>query len=327
MFSFSEKLHQLYQIDYQNYLARTNNLSEFSLKRTLLQSDELCDLWFFESDSNSNEAFLIAPSLFNSAEILFLNKDHNLIEFLKSFANVYLLEWKKPSLGIKLHDYTKTIAEKTQYLAEKYNHKLHLLGHCIGGTIALLSVARYGQISSLTLLTTPWDYSHFQATSYWSKLFGVKDLIANMEMVPQIYQRIMFFLLFPAQYELQLDRYFSSDNSHKEKYLSIEKWLHSGVDMPVSLYNQIVDELIGQNILTEDVINIGDQPFTLKQVQVPTCLVAAQDDRIAPINSIIPLKNGIQNSTLINVKGGHIAYLVNNDLAFRGRYLQWIKSI
>ena len=90
----------------------------------------------------------------------------------------------------------------------------------------------------------------------------------------------------------------------KEKYLRIEQWLQSGIDIPSSLYNEILDDIIAKNILVNKNLYINERLVSLDQIDVPTCIISAKEDQIAPMSSIVPLQKEIKKSTLISVDGG-----------------------
>lgn len=326
MFSFCNELHKIYQEDYCKYLNVERRWDNYKLKAIKSDySSMLCNLWLFKSSISSNQNFVIVPSLFNSPEILLFNHSQNYIEYVRSFGDVYLIEWKETKDALKLSDYAQDVASVLSFTKDISSSETHLIGHCIGGNIAIFSAFIYNNIKSLTLLTTPWDYSHFAAPYFLSESLQIKKAIQGLDTVPKIYMQMMFFMLFPSHYQTKVNKYFALKTQEaREKYLRIEQWLQSGIEIPVSVYNEILDEIIAKNALTSNTIYINDQSVSLEKIDVPTCIISAKDDQIVPISSIVPLQKGIKKSTLISVEGGHINYLVNNDQKFKKRYTQWL---
>jgi polyhydroxyalkanoate synthase len=64
----------------------------------------------------------------------------------------------------------------------------------------------------------------------------------------------------------------------------------------------------------------------LEQIDVPTCIIYAKKDQIVPHSSIVPLQKMIKNSTLIEVEGGHAAYLISPSSEFQQQYKNWLKT-
>lgn len=325
MFSFCDDLHRIYQEDYNRYVDVDREFGNY--KQSAVKCDyssKICNLWLFKSETLSNQNFIIVPSLFNSPEILFFNKDQNYIEYMKSFGNVYLLEWIETTDVLKLSDYAQDVAKVVKFTKYTKSGFVNLVGHCIGGNIAIFSMFIENDINSLTLLTTPWDYSHFASSCLLSECLEIKKAIHGLNTVPKIYIQMMFFMLFPNHYKAKMNKYFSLDKAEaREKYLRIEQWLQSGIDIPSSLYNEILDDIIAKNFLVNKNLYINNKLVSLDQIDVPTCIISAKDDQIAPISSIVPLQKEIKKSTLILVDGGHINYLVNNDQKFKQDYTKW----
>ncbi len=318
MFSFCYDKHEKYKKDYEAYMLNNqiykiykNNIPS-SAKLCKYESD-ICNLWFFESKTKSNQCFLVVPSLFNSLDILLFDDKNNYIDSLRSLGSVYLIEWKEVNDSLVFSDYTKLVLE----ILDNIPSSSHLVGHCIGGNISIISCFSSSKIASLTLLTTPWDYSHFANAILLSEYLDLRKSIDGMIMVPKLYMQIMFFMLFPNDYQHKITKYSNLDSkTDKTKYLKIEQWIQSGINIPASLYNELLDDILLKNSLIKN--------FDLSQINVPTCVICAKKDRIAPISSVLPLCDKIKDSTLISVDGGHISYLVNNNEILYAKYSNWL---
>jgi poly(3-hydroxyalkanoate) synthetase len=111
---------------------------------------------------------------------------------------------------------------------------------------------------------------------------------------------MMFLCCFQAIIKQKANKYFAfKTQEEREKYLRIEQWSQSGIEIPVSVYNEILDEIIAKNALISNTIYINDQTCFFKKVDVPTCIILAKDDQNAPISSIVPLQKGIKIYTYI----------------------------
>ncbi len=88
-----------------------------------------------ERSQDDIKTFLIIPSIFNSPEIFFLARDKSFIENLRSYGEVYLIDWleiEEPKY--LLDDYVHKIIEVIDNLKIK---DINLIGHCIGGNLAI----------------------------------------------------------------------------------------------------------------------------------------------------------------------------------------------
>ena len=159
-----------------------------------------------ERNRDDTCTFLIIPSIFNSPEIFFLARDKNFIENLRSHGEVYLIDWLE--------------IEEPKYLLDDYVHKIievidslkikdvNLIGHCIGGNLAIAAKILISKfIKTLTLLTCPWDFSHFFYIRMLHRYLKLDSGIENLPIIPKIHIQILFFLLFPDYFNAKLKNF------------------------------------------------------------------------------------------------------------------------
>ncbi len=268
--------------------------------------------------SNINKTFLVIPSIFNSPEILFLSNSINFIDNLRQYGNVLLVDWMELNENnYLLEDYAKKVVDIIIKLREKNIQVLDLIGHCIGGNLAIAAaIILPDSVKTLTLLSTPWDFSHFSLSRSLYQYFALGSHIQNLTIIPKLYIQILLFLLLPNQFSRKLNKFFDI-RSLKEKDLTfrIENWLLSGTALPKGTYMQIMDEIIGNNILMKLQWQVNNVIINPSLITKPVYQVVADNDKIAPSSSILPLHKLFKKSTLFEVKGGHISYLINNKLS------------
>ncbi|MDD3182057.1 MAG: alpha/beta fold hydrolase [Alphaproteobacteria bacterium] len=146
---------------YQNFPAVRNQASDVA---TVWQcgTTRLLD---YAPLSNGPVVFVI-PSLVNRFEILDIDPDHSFLQFLVSVGmRPLVIDWQEPGAEEKnfsLSDYmTQRLVPALDYANQiKVGSKCHVLGYCMGGLMALaLSLMKPQQITSLTLMATPWDFA------------------------------------------------------------------------------------------------------------------------------------------------------------------------
>ncbi|ABV75398.1 Poly-beta-hydroxybutyrate polymerase [Rickettsia akari str. Hartford] len=307
--------------------------------------------------------FLIIPSIFNSPEIFFLARGKNFIENLRNYGEVYLIDWleiEEPKY--LLDDYVHKIIEVIDSLKIK---DINCIGHCIGGNLAIATNVLIPKfIKTLTLLTCPWDFSHFFYIRMLHRCLKLDSGIENLPTIPKIHIQILFFLLFPNYFNAKLKKFCSiTSDQEQELAFRIEHWLTSGNNISKGVYNQIIQNILDKNMFinlkwqidnrslqkfayrkefggdtersTASYINIREDASTGSTyklplevelpkrsnfiidpslIDCPVYIVAAEDDQIVPKSSILSLQKLLKNSKLIEVKGGHISYLINSKL-------------
>ncbi|WP_218460438.1 alpha/beta fold hydrolase [Rickettsia sp. TH2014] len=276
------------------------------------------DLSRFMLDSvdkpQDDNTFLITPSIFNSPEIFFLARDKNFIENLRSHGEVYLIDWleiEEPKY--LLDDYVHKIIEVIDSLKIK---DINLIGHCIGGNLVTATkIIVPKKVKTLTLLTCPWDFSHFFYIRMLHKYLKLDSYIENLAMIPKIHIQILFFLLFPDYFNAKLKKFFSiTCDKEQELAFRIENWLMSGNNISKGVYNQIMQNILDENTFINLKWKIDNFIIDPSLIDCPVYIVAAEGDQIVPKSSILPLQKLLKNSKLIEVKGGHISYLINDKL-------------
>lgn len=310
-----------YRKDYSRYVSSIDEHRDIipDNKVSFDYKDKLFDVSFFQGAKyGSNRLYLVVPSCFNSSSILDFSNDSSIIESLRLKGDVYLLNWLQVDNQGKLETYINSVTNFVNYLysfADK--SKVSLVGHCIGGNIALCSAGSVvDKIDSITLLTTPWSFSHIKDRVRLAVNSGIFDPVRNLDMIPELYVRLLFFLLFPGHFSQKLARYSSIVAEEKIKLIKIEHWLHSGISLSNSLFFQIIDDIVLGDYFSIDKL----QKFGLQKITCPVLNVCTNKDRLAPeASSKIILTQLSQVSSLI-LPGGHISYLINGQNSL-GKFL------
>lgn len=261
---------------------------------------------------DDKQGFLIIPSIFNSPEIFFIARNKSFIENLRTVGDIYLIDWlevKEPAYS--LNNYVDKIIEIIGNFSS-----INLIGHCIGGNLAIAAnVMVPKKVKTLILLTCPWDFSHFFYVKTLHQYLKLDGYIETLPLIPKIHIQILFFLLFPDYFNVKLDKFFSLISEQEQDLaFRIENWLMSGHDLPKATYHQIMQNILDENMLANLEWKINDIVIDPSIIDCPVYIVAASDDKIVPQFSILPLQRLLKNSTLIEVEGGHISYLINNKL-------------
>lgn len=309
--------YEQYFNQYDSY-CRKNNLGNKYLEydEIIFQTKYYRVLFYCSLSSLSEKKipFLIIPSIFNSPEILFLSRTQNFIQNLAKQGDIYLVEWleiKDPSY--LLDNYVLQIVE----IVSKLNaHNINLIGHCLGGNLAIaVNILVPKIIKTLTLLSCPWDFSHLFHVKKLSKYLKLDSNIDDLSLIPRSYIQILFFLLNPNYFNIKLEKFFSLiDPKERDLTFRIENWLASGYDLSKATYNQIMNNLIEDNIFMNLQWQINGTIIDPHLIENVIYLVAGNNDKLVPKNSILSLHKLLKNSKLIEVDGGHISYLINNKL-------------
>jgi poly(3-hydroxyalkanoate) synthetase len=291
----------LYLKKHRDHDAKDIDLLEES---ELIYENHIFTLYRFGGEVYNSDA-LIIPSLINGPEILYLNQNFNIIKLLSRKSNVYLVKWKNINEHNKNYDFNSYVNEMSDLVASF--RELHLLGHCLGGNIAFGSAyLNQNCISRLTLIGTPWDFSHFKTN------FEIS--FEDYDYIPAIFLEIMFFINDPIEFATRLNR---SDNLSRK----IETWLHSGNNMSKNSYFQIMQDFVQNNILVKNDWYINSVHIDPLKFYIETLMINGSKDRIVPLASSETLCQILPNAKMSIIDSGHVGYLINS------KYQKEIESI
>jgi len=304
--------------------------------------NKACNILFFEGQGY--ETFLIVPSIFNSHEILTIDAPNNMVTNLRKMGSVYLIEWLEvDDKDFGLADYAVVVAEvlkavvcfpRTSHakirgsqeaheiLASSPRDPIHLIGHCLGGSLSVAaSLIHQEYVGSLILLTTPWNFGHLLPAKTLYDSLELAKAVEGLDHIPAIYMQILFFLLSPESLEQKLDFYQANcediDNSN---FFEIERWQFSGHPIPRKAYDDLMDGFIDDNILAKGLWSVDGIVIDPGKLLMPVMIVVGKKDKLVPKSSC-----GILSSLakVFEYNSGHIGYLVGSQ---RERFMRDLKE-
>lgn len=314
-----------YTKEYEKFAQKNRKFKYLNLADDEIYNSEIASALLYKSTHNTDNIFLIAPSIFNSPEILFISKENNFIENLRARGDVYLINWQESNKQLLIQDLVQELEKIIIFIESNASKKINLIGHCIGGNICL--GIKDANINTLSLLTTPWDFAHLQKYALMREHLNLSNAIEDRQVIPKLYMQIMFFLMFPMQFNQKIEKYFSLPEKLREIFLCTEHWLQSGIDIPKSLFEDIINNFCNENVCVNKKWMINDKVVNIERLTMPICIIYAHQDQIVPYESIDPLQKALKNITLIKVMGGHISYLIKTKFDFLQKYNNWLDKI
>lgn len=301
-----------YRSDYLSFLESSNHKQFTADIRDF--DDYISFMHFAPLSENSHKTFLIIPSIFNSPDILNIGRPDDIITNLRSLGNVFLIDWKE----IKNPNSTLTnyIDSSCNLLSElSSDRKIDLLGHCLGGNIALaINILKPELIRSLILLSTPWDFSFLSEFRELHKKLLLDSAVKDLDYIPAIYFQILFFLMNQYSFREKINYYINNKNKFNiDDFFTIEKWQFSGQDLPRSLYIELMDDIIGGNIMFNNMWKIDGNIIDPSIIANEVLIITGKKDRLVPSCSSTPLANIIQQSRKFEYNTGHIGYLIGSQ--------------
>jgi polyhydroxyalkanoate synthase subunit PhaC len=271
---------------------------------------------------------LLVPSLINRHYVLDLLPGKSFAEYLVARGHdVFCIDWGTPSDEDRHLDFD-TICDR--YLArairvaarEAGAARVHLLGYCLGGTLAAIHVAaRPERIASLVALAAPVGFHDAGLLSAWTrtKSFDVDALVDAFGNVPWQLMQSAFHLLRPTlglSKAVQLvDR--AWDDEFLDGFLALETWGSDNVSFPGECYRRYVRELYRDDALLRGSFSLSGRPARLESIRCPTLAITFEHDGIVPWQSARVLLDriGSDDKQHIHLTGGHVGAVVSKKAA------------
>jgi polyhydroxyalkanoate synthase subunit PhaC len=261
---------------------------------------------------------VVVASLINKYYVLDLLPEISVLRGYqqRGFA-VYVLDWKAPGASgpeLGFAEYVDgAIAAAVDHAAAAEGGAPHLLGYCMGGTMAAMYAARRPtSIRSLTLLASPIDFHASGVLADWTRRERfdadlVVDALGNM---PPWLMQSGFKLMNPIDQVMKPLRTLldGADELRIRHVTALESWLDDNIAFPGKLYREYIKGLYQDNALVRGELAFGGQKVDLARITAPLLNVVAARDHIAAPPSSTVLQNlvGSTDREALTVDTGHI---------------------
>lgn len=269
---------------------------------------------------------LLIYALINRPYIFDLLPGRSFVEYLlgRGF-DVYLLDWGAPGpedRATRFDDYAAEYLPRAvrRVLAASGAPSLHMLGYCIGGTLAVLYAALLptAPVRTLALLAPPIDFAAGPPSAFAHWLdphhFNVDKLVDKLGNIPPELIELGSKMLKPVENYLSVytglwDRL--DDPAAIEGWQAMHRWVHDGVPFAGAAFRQWVNDFIRANRLARGELTVRGRSVQLANITAPLLAVAAQHDHIVPPEqsaALLPLVVSAERRLEI-VPSGHVGLM------------------
>jgi polyhydroxyalkanoate synthase subunit PhaC len=298
--------------------------------RELVWTRDTAQLWRYRNDAvTCGPPVLVVHSLVSRSYVLDLYRGNSAIAFLlRAGLDVLLLDWAPPdeadaenTLETYADDYLPHAIAAARAVTGA--DELTVLGYCLGGDLALLSLARHPElpVRNLALMATPVDFTHMGALSALVRRgrLDAADLVDRSGNVPPGSVETAFRLLKPtgeaAQYANLWQRL--CDEEYVEGYQAMNRWVHDHVPFPGAAFEQLVEQLIRDNALMAGTLELGGRRVDLGEIRCPVLSVVAERDHIVPLRAAEPIPRlvGAEDASELRLRAGHVGLVAGRSAA------------
>ena len=285
------------------------------------------ELHHYEPDDRRHETpILIVYALVNRPYILDLQPDRSVIRrLLAAGFEVYMIRWGEPSMldqSLTMADYVNRYIDNSvdAVLDREGVDDVHLLGYCMGGTMALMyDIGHDEDVRTLTLMATPFV---FEGTGgileHWAMYFDPDTVVDALGNLPADFLAVSFSMMDPIdQYLSKYVRLYENVESEAfvQNFARMEQWIWDGVDVAGEAYREFIDDIYRENRLVEGEYALGDRRIDLGEIDTPLQQIVGQYDHIVPPESSTPINDHVASADerLIEFPAGHIGISVSSS--------------
>jgi len=269
--------------------------------------------------SVSAEPVVIAPAWIMKYYILDLRPENSLIKHLvDSGFTVFCVSWRNPTSSdreIGFDDYlSEGLAPAIDAaLAIAGAARAHLVGYCIGGTLAAIAAARMARenddrLRSLTLIAAQTDFEEAgelklfiddsqlallddmmweQGTLEASQMAGTFDLMRSNDLI----------------WSRAIHNYLMGE---PEKINELSAWSSDATRMPYKMHSEYLRRLYLNNDLAEGRFRLNGRQVALQDIRAPMFVIGTERDHVAPWRSVFKIHHlAGAEITFVLVNWGH----------------------
>lgn len=278
-----------------------------------------------QTETVYKEPLLITPAWIMKYYILDLKPDDSLVRYLIDKGHtVYMISWKNPNESYRnttMYDYLNLgiMSALERIRTDMPKRKIHLVGYCLGGTLAAIAAATLARdekdiLKSLTLFAAQTDFTEPGELG----LFIDESQIAFLENMMSVkgyldtHQMAGAFQLLRSN-DLIWSRMIHDYLLGQRLPLSdLMAWNADATRLPYKMHSEYLRKLFLNNELAEGKYIVGSAPIALADINVPIFIVATERDHVSPWKSVFKINLLTDTDvTFTLTSGGHNVGIVS----------------
>ncbi len=283
-------------------------------------------LLHYKSDAEERyeTPMLMVYAFINRPYVLDLQPEVSVVKkYLEAGFDVYMIDWGYPTevdKYLEVDDYIAYVDDCIEMIKERTGcERVTLHGYCLGGVLSYLYTSiREEKVKNLVLQAAPVDFDTDNVLAKWAREMPVEKVVENYGYAPGEFLKIGFVLADPIR--LVVGRYqmlpdIMEDEAMLNNFLRMEKWVFDSPGIPGNLYINLIKDWYQENSIIKGDFEVLGENVDLSDITVPTLILTAEHDHIAPPESC---KKGAElisseDMEVIEMEKGHIGMTVSTD--------------
>lgn len=278
------------------------------------------------------EPVLILPAWIMKYYILDLSPHNSLVKWLVSKGHtVFMVSWRNPDKedrDLSMDDYYRQGAMSA--IDTVYNivpHAIHLMGYCLGGTLAMIVAAAMGRnkdkrLKSLSLLAAQGDFTEAGELMLFiteSEISFLKNMIWEQGYLDtkQLAGSFQMLRTYDLIWSKMIDDYMTGT---QRGMIDLLAWNADATRLPYKMHTEYLEKLFLKNDFYEGHFQVEGELVVPKNIHLPIFSVSTETDHIAPWKSVYKIHLMTQTDiTFVLTNGGHNAGVVSEP-KHKGRF-------
>lgn len=267
----------------------------------------------------TGQKVLIIPSLINRSYVLDISPQNSFAQDLSQHSiNPILINWGEPDISeynFSLSNYVKRICKIIDIVKSNKDEEIILAGHCMGGLLALQALnANPDKIKAIAFLSTPWNFKKTEFNNFKNNISNPNILDSNNPVSSMFIQSLFCMIFADNIYKKMLKLSKMSDDDFYNAMI-IENWASDGISVVKPVWEEICQNWILNNSChNQNEIVKGDK-IIFNKINKPAFFAIANNDKIAPKLSSLPLSCKFDNNQISLINSSHIEMITNSKVS------------
>ena len=298
-------------------------------KETVWSRDKV-ELWRYHNSSISKAPpVFVVMSLVTRSYILDLRPGNSYVgRLLDAGFDVFLLDWGTPDEAESANTLATYVdrylpAAMDAACREARSADLSVIGYCLGGFLALLTVALHADspVRNLVTMATPTDFRSMGLLAGMVRegRVPVDHLIDRTGNVPAGVIREAFRIRKPTADLVKYVNLWENlwNDQYVDGYQAMNQWVNDHIPFPGAAAREMVPALFHQDALRRGRLRVGGRRVRLDAVRCPVLNVVAERDDVVPVASAEQVLSlvGSSDKEELRLPSGHVALVAGRSAA------------
>jgi polyhydroxyalkanoate synthase len=252
---------------------------------------------------------IFVPSLINPPLILDLAPANSLLRWLaEQGVRPLLVDWGTPGAADAGLSVAGHVADLLLPLLAALGTPAHLVGYCLGGTMAI-AAALAAPVLSLTAIAAPWHFAGFGAPAraeigaLWA---AARPACTGLGLVPMEVLQAGFWQLDPGRTIAKFEAFGRMDpaSDAARAFVALEDWANAGAPLTLAAGRELFEDFVAADLPGRGGWHVAGQPVDPARLAVPAHEFVSRHDRIVPAASAA----GLAAQTWLDL--GHVGMIV-----------------